>query len=81
MQFLILLNSPVQVGSHGIEASWAGGKRGREVMDRFFPMVPQLLSEQGLFYLVTVSDNNPGRRICEKVRVISYHKPHCSYNK
>ncbi|KAI4887602.1 hypothetical protein NFI96_018033 [Prochilodus magdalenae] len=28
-------------------------------MDRFFTMVPQLLSNQGLFYLVTVSDNNP----------------------
>lgn len=64
---LILMNSGAQVGSHGIEASWAGGKRGREVMDRFFPMVSQLLSEQGLFYLVTVSDNNPGRRICERV--------------
>lgn len=36
-------------------------------MDRFFPVVSQLLSKQGLFYLVTVSDNNPGRR---KSRVI-----------
>lgn len=51
----------LQVGSHGIEASWAGGLRGREVMDRFFPMIPQLLSNHGLFYLVTVSDNNPGK--------------------
>ncbi|XP_051561342.1 methyltransferase N6AMT1 isoform X4 [Myxocyprinus asiaticus] len=48
-----------EVGSHGIEASWAGGKRGREVMDRFFPIIPQLLSVHGLFYLVTVSENNP----------------------
>lgn len=59
------------MGSHGIEASWAGGKRGREVMDRFFPMVSQLLSKQGLFYLVTVSDNNPGRRIRD-VAAITY---------
>lgn len=50
----------VQVGSRGIEASWAGGIRGREVMDRFFPMIPQLLSDHGLFYLVTVSENDPG---------------------
>lgn len=49
-----------QVGSHGIEAAWAGGRKGREVMDRFFPLVPDLLSQRGLFYLVTIKENNPG---------------------
>ncbi|XP_059824652.1 methyltransferase N6AMT1 isoform X1 [Hypanus sabinus] len=48
-----------EVGSHGIEASWAGGERGREVMDRFFPQVSSLLSSQGIFYLVTVQENDP----------------------
>ncbi|XP_016422156.1 hemK methyltransferase family member 2-like isoform X1 [Sinocyclocheilus rhinocerous] len=48
-----------EVGSRGIEASWAGGIRGREVMDRVFPVIPQLLSDHGLFYLVTVSENDP----------------------
>ncbi|KAJ8410475.1 hypothetical protein AAFF_G00193790 [Aldrovandia affinis] len=48
-----------EVGSCGIEASWAGGTRGREVMDRFFPLVPQLLSSHGLFYLVTIAENVP----------------------
>ncbi|XP_007901739.1 methyltransferase N6AMT1 [Callorhinchus milii] len=48
-----------EVGSNGIEASWAGGERGREVMDRLFPHVPSLLSSHGLFYLVVVQENNP----------------------
>ncbi|XP_078416284.1 methyltransferase N6AMT1 isoform X1 [Cetorhinus maximus] len=48
-----------EVGGHGIEASWAGGERGREVMDRLFPQVSALLSSQGLFYLVTIRENNP----------------------
>ncbi|XP_067298980.1 methyltransferase N6AMT1 [Pseudorasbora parva] len=48
-----------EVGGRGIQASWAGGRRGREVMDRFFPIIPQLLSDHGLFYLLTVSDNDP----------------------
>ncbi|XP_068000579.1 methyltransferase N6AMT1 isoform X2 [Melanerpes formicivorus] len=47
------------VESHGIEASWAGGRKGREVMDRVFPLVPDLLSPGGLFYLVTIKENDP----------------------
>ncbi|KFV58238.1 HemK methyltransferase family member 2, partial [Tyto alba] len=62
---LLLFNPPYvatpseEVESHGIEASWAGGKKGREVMDRVFPLVPDLLSPGGLFYLVTIKENNP----------------------
>ncbi|XP_008062660.1 hemK methyltransferase family member 2 isoform X2 [Carlito syrichta] len=47
------------VGSHGIEAAWAGGRSGREVMDRFLPLASDLLSPKGLFYLVTIKENNP----------------------
>ncbi|NXE49780.1 HEMK2 methyltransferase, partial [Casuarius casuarius] len=63
---LLLFNPPYvvtpseEVESHGIEASWAGGKNGREVMDRVFPLVADLLSTAGLFYLVTIKENNPG---------------------
>uniref|UniRef100_A0A8B9PJV8 Methyltransferase HEMK2 n=1 Tax=Apteryx owenii TaxID=8824 RepID=A0A8B9PJV8_APTOW len=62
---LLLFNPPYvvtpseEVESHGIEASWAGGKNGREVMDRVFPLVADLLSTGGLFYLVTIKENNP----------------------
>ncbi|NWQ76575.1 HEMK2 methyltransferase, partial [Columbina picui] len=62
---LLVFNPPYvvtpseEVGSHGIEASWAGGKKGREIMDRVFPLVPDLLSAGGLFYLVTIKENNP----------------------
>lgn len=54
-----VVTPPEEVGSHGIEAAWAGGRNGREVMDRFFPLVPDLLSPRGVFYLVTIKENNP----------------------
>ncbi|XP_045435752.1 methyltransferase N6AMT1 isoform X2 [Pipistrellus kuhlii] len=54
-----VVTPPEEVGSHGIEAAWAGGRNGREVMDRFFPLVPDLLSPRGMFYLVTIKENNP----------------------
>lgn len=50
----------LQVGSRGIEAAWAGGSRGREVTDRFLPVVAQLLSTEGSFYLITIAENDPG---------------------
>ncbi|XP_048202318.1 methyltransferase N6AMT1 [Perognathus longimembris pacificus] len=54
-----VVTPPEEVGSQGIEAAWAGGRDGREVMDKFFPLASDLLSPRGLFYLVTIKENNP----------------------
>ena len=49
-----------EVGSDGIEASWAGGTNGRVVLDRALPQIAQLLSyPNGVAYVVVVDDNYP----------------------
>ena len=48
-----------EVGSDGIEASWAGGVDGREVLDRLLPQIGDLLSPSGALYLVLVEENKP----------------------
>jgi release factor glutamine methyltransferase len=48
----------------GIIASWAGGERGRSVIDRMLAIVDELLSSKGMFYLLTLTANNPGE-ICQ----------------
>jgi len=62
---VIIFNPPYvptpsdEVGSDGIEASWAGGEDGREVIDRFLPLLPTWLSVKGICYLVLVEENRP----------------------
>jgi release factor glutamine methyltransferase len=46
-----------------IAAAWAGGKRGRQVIDRFLPQAAALLSQQGAFYIVVVQENRPNEII------------------
>lgn len=56
-----------EVGVDGIASSWAGGIRGRTVIDRILAIVDTLMSSKGWFYLVTVTANNPGE-ICQIMR-------------
>ena len=48
-----------EVGGAGIEASWAGGLRGRRVLDRLLPHVARVLTAAGRFYVVCVAENDP----------------------
>ena len=49
----------------GIAAAWAGGDRGRRVIDRLLPALPALLAPGGSCLMVTVSENDPqGERLC-----------------
>ena len=48
-----------EVGGGGIEASWAGGRNGRRVLDRLLPHVARVLAPAGRFYVVCVAENDP----------------------
>ena len=50
---------PEEVGSDGIAASWAGGDRGRQVLDRVLPSILALLKPHGVFYLLLLAENDP----------------------
>lgn len=56
---LLTVNNSV-IGSDGIEASWAGGKLGRaSVTNSLIQTLPQILSPQGICYIVLEQSNNP----------------------
>ena len=47
------------VESRDISAAWAGGTRGRRVLDRLLPALAAALSPRGAFYLLGVAENEP----------------------
>ncbi|KAI5633201.1 methyltransferase small domain-containing protein [Phthorimaea operculella] len=62
---VIVFNPPYVVtdsdecGSTDISASWAGGKKGREVTDRLLTLIPKKLADDGTFYLLLIEENIP----------------------
>lgn len=64
-----VVTSSQEVGGCQLAASWAGGVKGRQVMDRLFVQVAGLLSDRGLFYVLVIKDNDPDdvRQLCVNV--------------
>ncbi|CAH0724250.1 unnamed protein product, partial [Brenthis ino] len=58
-----------ECGSCGIEASWAGGVKGREITDRLLDMIPKILSNNGTFYLLLIKENIP----LEVIQIMTEH--------
>ncbi|XP_011259964.1 hemK methyltransferase family member 2 isoform X1 [Camponotus floridanus] len=63
---VILFNPPYVVTEYEevlenrlIFKTWAGGKNGRQVMEQIFTLIPKILSNGGLFYLVVIKENDP----------------------
>jgi release factor glutamine methyltransferase len=62
---LLVFNPPYvpseksELGLTSIEAAWAGGEDGREVIDLLLPKVRDILSPKGVFYLVLIEQNKP----------------------
>ncbi|XP_066582196.1 methyltransferase N6AMT1 [Prorops nasuta] len=74
---IVVFNPPYVVTSssevtdvNSIYKAWAGGKHGREVMERVFKNIPQLLSDSGIFYLLVIKENEP-EQIIETFRKLN----------
>mmetsp|Transcript_10950 Transcript_10950/g.12542 ORF Transcript_10950/g.12542 Transcript_10950/m.12542 type:complete len:118 (-) Transcript_10950:126-479(-) len=67
---IMLFNPPYvvtpsqEIASSDIASSWAGGVKGREVLDRFIPKLGKLMSTNGSFYVVAIEENVP-EEICK----------------
>lgn len=57
--------------SRDISASWAGGKDGRQVIDKFFSEVGDFLSRNSVVYLVLLDANKP-HEVMQNARRLGY---------
>jgi release factor glutamine methyltransferase len=61
---ILLFNPPyvvtdnIELGSSNIQAAWAGGIDGRQVMNRLFKQINNILSPNGIFYLICIKQND-----------------------
>jgi hypothetical protein len=46
-----------------VAAAWAGGDRGRRVVDRLLPQLGELLSDEGEAFVIAVQENDPAGMI------------------
>ena len=58
-----------EVGTADLSAAWAGGHRGRVVIDQFLPLAVDMLAPGGILYLLLVAANQPA----EVMHMLSTH--------
>lgn len=63
-----VLTETEEISGKSIERAWAGGPKGRQVMDRLFPQLQSLLSYNSCFYLVVIDENCPDEIISEMAK-------------
>lgn len=62
---VILFNPPyvatdsAEIEGHGLNRAWAGGKDGREITDAVLRNLDDLLTEEGVCYMVILKENKP----------------------
>lgn len=62
---IILFNPPYvlteadELSGNGLNRSWAGGTKGRTIIDKLLLQLPKVLSENGVLYMLMLRENNP----------------------
>lgn len=59
-----------------IDAAWAGGKDGREVLDKLIPQLNEIMNERGCVYIVCVQENKP-TEICNIMEKEGFNYKFC----
>jgi release factor glutamine methyltransferase len=57
-----------EIDQGGISAAWAGGYKGRRVIDRVIPLLERVVSDNGIVYMIAIHDNDPHEIIEEMQR-------------